>query len=508
MDVSSTVATWLSLAATVVGLGSIVTQFGTIIDQADPFHSLRDIRHLGKWSQRQIYVPWYRVIKPPPVGPFITANLCQGFCGRMTVAVSRLPLAQPTGQAAWSVLLAVLHPTASSSVHDARKKPKILAESSNVKPEYIVTVNPESHVVDLNDGWADLPLHPLVKHKLTTCTIISRTTLITLFCITNARPIFRHSGASGHRAAYAAYCGQWRVEWPIGDLARVYFTAHDSHSIANDVYPAMFYRRIDKCLQMLAGVIDAQTSTTFKCAFPGRKSSGQWVLKYAVKGFGGAHSGRHLYNMVGGNVNDVDFLLMKAINPEAEVLEDMPILRLPSKDGADLDVSLYVPEKEAAILNRALDCLPWSSLSWSIHRGLRDILVAFAKDRLDQWRDHLAETLRYAVAKWPERLDAKGWNPQFVRDNMADMAASAVLAGGGNSGDVVRIVTDIALTIWDGEVSALDETTFWRSSLPQPSPSYLSPSIVIALVKCFVLEWSNDFDYQIYHDFPLEMYLG
>ncbi|KNG89355.1 hypothetical protein ANOM_002669 [Aspergillus nomiae NRRL 13137] len=508
MDVSSALATWLSLAATVVGLGSIVTRFGTIIDQADPFHSLRNVQHLGKWSQRQAYIPWYRVIKPPPVGPLITASLSDGFCGQMTIAVSRLPLTQPTGQAAWSVLLAVLHPTSSSTIRDAREKPKILAEGSTVKAECIVTVNPKSGVILVDDGWGNLPLHPLVKHKLTTCTIISRTTLMALFCITNARPTFRHSGSSGHRAAYATYCGQWRVKWPIGDLARVYFTAHDSHTLAKDVYPTTFDRRVDRCLQIFAGVIDAQMRTTFKCAFPGRKPSGRWVLKYAVKGFGGAHSGRHLYNMIGGNVTDVDFLFMKAVTVETEGLQDMPLLRLPNSHTADIDVSLYVPATEAAILNRALDCLPWSSLSWSIHRGLRDILVAFAKDRMDQWRGQLAETLRHVVERWPERLDTKGWNPQFVRDNMTDMAASAVLAGSGNSGDVVRVVTDIALTLWDGGVSALDETTFWRSSHPQSSASYLSPLVVIALVKCFVLEWSTDLDYQMYHDLPLEMYLG
>ena len=329
-----------------------------------------------------------------------------------------------------------------------------------------------------------------------------------LFCITNARPTFRHSRSSGHRAAYAAYCGQWRVEWPIGDLARVYFTAHDSHTLSKDVYPTTFDRRVDRCLQIFAGVIDAQMRTTFKCAFPGRKPSGRWVLKYAVKGFGGAHSGRHLYNMIGGNVTDVDFLFMKAVTVETEGLQDMPLLRLPNSHTADIDVSVYIPTTEAAILNRALDCLPWSSLFWSIHRGLRDILVAFAKDRMDRWRGQLAQTLRHVVERWPERLDAKGWNPRFVRDSMADMAASAVLAGSGNSGDVVRVVTDIALTLWDGEVSALDETTFWRSSHPQSSASYPSPLVLIALVKCFVLEWSTDLDYQMYHDLPLEMYLG
>ena len=52
MDVSSTVATWLSLAATIIGLTSVITHFRTAITQADPFHTLRDIKHLGLW--------WYR----------------------------------------------------------------------------------------------------------------------------------------------------------------------------------------------------------------------------------------------------------------------------------------------------------------------------------------------------------------------------------------------------------------------------------------------------------------
>lgn len=100
MGTSSTVANWLSLAATVIGLGSLVTQFKAIIEHTDPFHALRDVRHLGRWWFRQPHLPWYRVFKPPPVGPIISANLSHGICGRKMVDVSRLPLSQPAGQAA------------------------------------------------------------------------------------------------------------------------------------------------------------------------------------------------------------------------------------------------------------------------------------------------------------------------------------------------------------------------------------------------------------------------
>jgi hypothetical protein len=259
---------------------------------------------------------------------------------------------------------------------------------------------------------------------------------------------------------------------------------------------------------MLAGVIESHSSNTFKCAFPGRKSSGKWILEYAPKGFGGAHGGRHLYNMLGCKVSEVDFLAMKAINAEIESSEDMVSLNLPNKDSGVRDVTLYVRKQEAAVLNEALDKLPWTFLSWSIHRGLRDILVAFARERMDRYRNRLAETLRLAVAKWPERLEARGWDPRFVREDMAAMAASAVMAGQGNSGDVVRIVTEIAAVLSGGPVSALDETRFWRDIVPISDSPILDPMTVIALVKCFVLEWSNDLNYQMYHDFPIEMYLG
>lgn len=91
---------------------------------------------------------------------------------------------------------------------------------------------------------------------------------------------------------------------------------------------------------------------------------------------------------------------------------------------------------------------------------------------------------------------------------MEDMASSAVLAGRGNSGDAVRVVTDIAVILWNGDSSALDETHFWRQLIPELSSPTLSTMAVIALTKCFVLEWSLDLDYQLYHDFPLELYFG
>ncbi|KAB8231364.1 uncharacterized protein BDW43DRAFT_301808 [Aspergillus alliaceus] len=363
-----------------------------------PFLSSRGIQHFGEW----------RVLRLPPVGPVIEEALRNGLCGHNIVSLRRLPFIQPTKQTAWTW----------------------------------------SHSKDTR---IDHPPQPLVKQGLITCTVISRTTLMGLFCVTNARPIFRCSSASGPRAAYASHCGQWSTEWPIWDLARVYFTTHDSRTLSNDVYPPFTERRVDKCLQMLAGVIYTQTPSGIKCVFPGHKASSSWILKYSLKGFGGAHSGRHCYHMIGGDVSDVDLLRS---------------------------------------LNTALDCLPWSSLSWSVHRGLRDIHVAVAKDRMDIYWGALADALGCAVLESTKLLDARWRNPGFVRNQMADMAESAVLADRGNSGGIVRMVTDIALTLWDGTVAELGETSFWR---------LLSPA------KC---SSHNDLDHRMYHDFPLDKYLG
>ena len=107
-------------------------------------------------------------------------------------------------------------------------------------------------------------------------------------------------------------------------------------------------------------------------------------MRHAVRGFGLAHGGRHLYHLIGGVVGDVDFLSMAMLSDDLPVPVHMVILSLPSTDGGDRGVTLYVPKRESDVLNKALDYLPWSCIPWSIHRGLRDILVAFAKERMDQ----------------------------------------------------------------------------------------------------------------------------
>lgn len=355
------------------------------------------------------------------------------------------------------------------------------------------------HRTKVLPGWEVMEKRPLIRRGQSACITISRATLLTLLALTNARPIFRHSDAAGLRAAYASYSGQWHIEWPLGESAVAHFAAHDSHSSATDVYPPSFERRVDRCIEMMAGII---TGPDFKCAFTGRKAPGKYVLQYIPKGFPGAHGGRHLYNMMGGKVYEVDFLMARELTINDPDSARVHILTLPSIEKGKV-VEMFLGKKEKEVIAHAVDCIPWSSLSYSIHRGLRDILVAFCKSRMDRHRTILADTLRNAVEQNVSKLEGKGWAAKFVRQNMGDMAAGAIIAGSGNSGDLVRVVTDVALALCTvNSTEELDETHFWRSDTDD---LHLNQETVIGLIKCFLLEWSTELDYQMYHDLPLRV---
>lgn len=510
MDAAATTAGWLSFMVTAVGLGSLITQASAIQDRLDPYHTSRTEEHLGPWIKRQPKKAWNKIAQPTPVGPVIYAKLVDGFCGFNVIGVSRLPLEKP-GKASWTALLAIFHQRVPSPVYESGTRTYRVNNKTDLPAEYIekrptvCTINIEPDVCPLQElqSWTSLQTRPLTRHDSTTCIVISRTALITILALCNGRTMFRYSDASGHRASYASYCGHFYIEWPLGAPAVVHFHPHDSHTTSTDVYPLMFRVRVNKCVQMMAGVITSADGTSFQCAFPGRKPPGIWVLEYQRKGFPGAHGSRHLYNLMGGKVYEVDFLLARRLDEEGP--SGAMELHLPSIE-KNIQLSMLIPEPEQIILEQTLDCLPWSSLSWSIHRGLRDILVAYAKPTMDKFRQNLASRLREFINGQPQQLEANGWSAEFVKGAMAELAANSVLAGSGNSGDSVRVVTDAALLLSDTDSSALDETEFWRKERHSLSKgSGLSRSAIIALTKCFVLEWSVEFDYQMYHDLPPEL---
>jgi hypothetical protein len=510
MDASAAIATWLSFAVTAIGLGGLISQANAINDKMDPFHSYRNVQYLGVWFRRQKQFPWWLLAKPPPVGPVLNAGLSAAFCQTNLLYVTRLPLTStlPSGRASWAVLLATFHTQkaalaeeSTSSVDQAEKGQ--MAQHHDLLPRLSINSQPE------DESWYGLERLPLKQYQNSACVTISRTTFITFLCLTNARKVFQYSDAAGFRAGYASYGGQWHVNWPVGQEAMVKLMPHDSHSTRTDVYPLNFVQRVDSCVHMQVGIVRSQ-SEDIKIAFCGRKPAGDYVLKFVAKGFPGAHGSRHLYNMMGGKVYEVEF--MSAVSTDdPEVLEDALILDLPSTSTERSQrVRMVVPAECQDKIKLALDCLPWNSLSWSIHRGMRDILLAFGKPVMNDFRERLAALLKATIAENPVALDNIGWNPEFVRKSMGEMAYSAIMDGSGDSGDLVRVVTDAARvylghTELDKHFAALDEVDFWR--LPA-SERRLDRVAVIALTKFFVLEWSVETDYQLYHQLPLTMNFG
>ena len=91
-----------------------------------------------------------------------------------------------------------------------------------------------------------------------------------------------------------------------------------------------------------------------------------------------------------------------------------------------------------------------------------------------------------------------------------------VTQSGGDSGDNLRIATDIAKLLAHGSLVDLDETHFWRAQIDNRkrdpvtlvvNPD-LEPGTIIALTKLFVLKWSNELDHKLYEDLLLERDLG
>lgn len=517
MDASAAAATWLSFFATTIGLGGLISQANLISERLDPFYPYRNEDYLGVWLARQKKSRWYAIAKHPPTGPVLRANLKHQFCGKELLHVTRKPLSSisDSGKASWATLLATFH----------TEKPilkKDISEISSIDEEKAVQLLNERPVLSLRNNpgeWMELKkeMEPLKQCQHSVCVTISRATFITFLCMTNARPAFEHSDASGFRAAYPSYGGQWHVNWPIGQEAMVKLMPHDSHEILTDLYPLEFVQRVKGCVLMLCGIVSCEKSRV-NIAFCGRKHHGDYILTFKEKGFPGAHGSRHLYNMMGGNVPAVDF--MSAVEPTSTSDWDKQlVLDLPSREKHDeLRVRMMIPEQSQDKIKFALDCLPWNSLSFSLHRGMQDILLEFGKPTMETYRKQLATLVKNTIVNNPIALgrDKKGvgigYENNLTGGSLASMAESAIMDGKGDSGDLVRVVTD-AVRVHLGhkdlakDLRELDDVTFWRLAKEERHEE-LDRDGVIALTKFFVLEWSVPLNYQMYHQLPVTMNFG
>lgn len=170
----------------------------------DPFHANRSRDYLGVCFERQAKCSWWRLVKSTPDGPVILANLSDGFCGQSVMNVTRLPLRRAV-KAGWSVLLSVLHSDDPQSGQFTSRKLTEKAVTTVIELE-----NATSTTIGASQGpdWDFLADSALFRHQAHACINISRTTLITALCVTNARMVFQYTDAAGFRAGYGSYCGQ------------------------------------------------------------------------------------------------------------------------------------------------------------------------------------------------------------------------------------------------------------------------------------------------------------
>ena len=500
LEYASLTAEWATVLVTAAGLGSLLTQVRAYRSLLDPFYDTRGSAWLGPWAEDDLR-PWLYLMPPTPRGPIIEGKNTTGLCGLNAIHVSRKPTGE-FGKASWTKIMATFHPES-------------LNPQTNLREGKIENVNP---LIPKDSPWKGrVKTNFLKKNGDKACTTITRTAFITCLVLCNAYQTYKHSGAAGVRIAYSGYTGMWAVSWPLGGTAEVEFFPLDSHDPVQDMHPRTFERRVDKCVLMLMGVI--QGPAVGKLGFPEPKDSGDSILELYEKGFIAHGRTARLYNMMGANYYDVDYLLRRPYHgsslPSGTLAltlpnPDLDLNRLPRQDHGPPGFSVvYVPEREQRHLAAALDSLPWSPLSWSIHRGMQSLLVAYGRPTLDAYRVALVETLKDIITFHPTRLEADGWNPGFVREHMAATAAASVAVDGGDSGDSVRIVTAAARLCWDVEDEELDETNFWRQQKGRQGGEQVTGLLggeeVVALVKLWVLEWSNEVDHKLYRDLPLEM---
>lgn len=502
-DSANLAAQWASVAITGIGLGGLIAQAESIRDQLDIFHKARGEKYLGEWVEYQPKQAWYQLVKPAPRGPMITGSF-SGLCGVSPIHVSRRPhmrKGKAVGKASWTAILAILHPH--TLLHE-KQWPRA------TRP-WLWRLENDKHELVMNR-----------EDKI--CTKITRIALLVCLVVCNAYQNYKYSGDSGLRVSYSGYTGSWQIQWPLGGHAELEFFGLDSHGSTAETHPLTFSRDVDKCVLMLVGVI--QHSALGNIGFAEPREQGLSLLKFEPQGFSSNGKTTHLYNMMGcGNYYEVDYLARHPLHEPSPVAADIVVLSLPPpwvdlnrkpwKNPIQTHSKVLVPPLEQEKLAVALDCLPWSQLGWSVHRGMQCLLVAYAKPIMDLYREILASKFQNAVTteQNQQTLISWGWAKDFIRNHMGGSAANSVRQSGGDCGDNVRIVTAIAELLVQGSHIDLNETYFWRAQVEnrKRDPTTLvtspdpNPDTIIALTKLFVLEWSNEMDHRLYEDLPLEL---
>jgi len=186
----------------------------------------------------------------------------------------------------------------------------------------------------------------------------------------------------------------------MGERPTLHLEPHESFMNGHDRFPPCFPWRPRKCVKMAVGVIPRGmvVGKPNRVAFSGRKKPGRYMLTLLPKGFGcpAQRSVTDLYNKLGGEAYELDFFVRERLENDVMTPLHVRVLTVPSLAEDELS-AVYLKQAEAAAIADYLDHPPWSSLAWSIHRGMKDILIAYAHPYMLVYHDLLAKDLSNAV---------------------------------------------------------------------------------------------------------------
>ncbi|KAF2454955.1 hypothetical protein BDY21DRAFT_365953 [Lineolata rhizophorae] len=488
----------------------------------------------------------YKAVKrtEAPRGPIPVACLADSFCGHEIVYLTPTPTRYPDKGLA-NPLFGVMHltetraPEKSKGAFADAPATTTVTTSSTFKPGQLQRIKTKTLFGDdeseiglsslrTNSSlqtivrWDTLPWHPHIllagsqavpsnSPAFRSCIAISRATLLTMLAVSSMRLMQRLRGPSGLRYVYRGYIGIFTVDWPLGGNATVQFNLLDTRTSQKDVYPRGFYRSVRHAINMMCGCID--DGKAFRVHVSGRRKKGTYRMDYLVKGLNGCVAARDLYDMMGGDVYAVDLLSLVLITESTDVDSGSMTLQLPALgEESSAATTVHIGPSVINILAELMDKIPWTQLAWPMHRGLKDVIVAYGKPMWRAYRRALANTLRRTVIGREEQLIKQGWDQRFVYETLADLVADAALREGGS---LTRAVTSVALLLWencDTNDPRLHETQFWRNHVG-PKAEEVDPDVmldvdtVVALSKLYTVHASYEFDYGVHYDFPTQLLL-
>lgn len=529
LDLAGVLAAYWAALTSTIALVAILPALYSIRARLDPFGGARGRQHLGIWTNSKRH---WALIRPPPEGPVLEADL-HTCLGCETIYLSGYPL-PGTGIPSWISLLRKFHASklnntrpihfGAISRHFGRLEKGLawnVNESRNVRDEISNLVSSgKSHPSE--EYWKkELKKQTLIMYNGIASTTIDPTTLIIFILLSQMAMEYRHDGPMGLSITFVGYTGKLRIKSGMETIVE-YEEFRDIQK-GHNPYPISFPRKPRDCVHMALGIVDRNPED--KVAFDERQLSDgrRYTLTLQKKGYHAQDYANDVYDLMGGRSSDVDFLPFEpADGHHARVTSGLHRFVIKSED--NFRVEVHLDQHISAIIADCLDKLPWSVLGWSIHRGMKDVLLGFALPSLELYRRELAAVFRLAATTYADKLIEQEWKEGFVRTRVPDIVEAA-FDGRSKSGNVCRVIAALAEQIHEHGLptttvpqQAADPitkpTNFWKNQLINPPPNSssvapkkksLDPDAVTALTKVFFLKCSHEFDYRVYHKLPQKM---